>query len=115
MRQWGEPFEKKYIQFSQEQIQQIAENFHNWQCEGHEQTYHNEPKYCYSATLDEIEKKDWCLVPCKYIEFCNRDEQMYFDTRICQLQAEMSALLMQEEEGKQQLKTLSEKLGYSSI
>lgn len=30
LRQWGEPFEKKYIQFTQEQISQIAENFHNW-------------------------------------------------------------------------------------
>ena len=58
LRQWGEPFEKKYIQFSQEQIQQIAENFHNWQRVGYEQTYHDEPEYCYSATLDEIEKTD---------------------------------------------------------
>jgi type I restriction-modification system DNA methylase subunit len=31
LRQWGEPFEKKYTQFSSEQIQQIAENLHNWQ------------------------------------------------------------------------------------
>jgi type I restriction enzyme M protein len=45
LRQWGEPFEKKYIQFSPEQIQQIAENFHNWQREGYETTYHNEPEY----------------------------------------------------------------------
>ena len=31
LRQWGEPFEKKYIQFSSEQITDIARNFHNWQ------------------------------------------------------------------------------------
>ena len=36
LRQWGEPFEKKYIQFSTEQIQQIAENLHNWQRVGYE-------------------------------------------------------------------------------
>ena len=113
LRQWGEPFEKKYIQFSQEQIQQIAENFHNWQREGYEQTYHNEPEYCYSATLDEIEQKGWSLVPSKYIEFRNRDEQIDFDTKMRQLQAEMSDLLQQEEASKQELKALFEKLGYN--
>ena len=112
LRQWGEPFEKKYIQFSAEQIQQIAENFHNWQRMGFEQTYHNEPEYCYSATLDEIEKKGWSLVPSKYIEFRNRDEQIDFDSKMKQLQAEMRNLLQQEEESKQQLKDLFNSLGY---
>lgn len=112
LRQWGEPFEKKYIQFSTEQIQQIAENFHNWQRVGCEQTYHNEPEYCYSATLDEIEKKGWSLVPSKYIEFRNRDEQIDFDTKMKQLQAEMRDLLQQEEESNQQLKELFNSLGY---
>ena len=113
LRQWGEPFEKKYIQFSTEQIQQIAENFHNWQRIGYEDTYHNEPEYCYSASLDEIEKKGWSLVPSKYIVFRNRDEQIDFDTKMKQLQADMSALLKQEEESKLQLKDLFEKLVYS--
>ena len=113
LRQWGEPFEKKYIQFSQEQIQQIAENFHNWQHVGYEETYHNEPEYCYSATLDEIEQKGWSLVPSKYIEFRNRDEQIDFDTKMRQLQTEMHDLLQQEEASKQELKALFEKLDYS--
>ena len=112
LRQWGEPFEKKYIQFSQEQIARIAENFHNWQRRGYEQTYHNEPEYCYSATLDEIEQKGWSLVPSKYIEFVNRDEQIDYDTKMRQLQTEMRSLLQQEEESKQELKNLFEKLGY---
>lgn len=113
LRQWGEPFEKKYIQFSTEQIARIAENFHHWQCEGHESTYQNIPEYCYSATLDEIEKKGWSLVPSKYIEFKNRDEQIDFDTRMKQLQGELRELLQQEEESKQELKALFDKLGYS--
>ena len=112
LRQCGEPFEKKYIQFSAEQIQQIAENFHNWQRVGYEQTYHYEPEYCHSVTLDEIEKKGWSLVPSKYIEFCNRDEQIDFDTKMKQLQSEMRNLLQQEEENKLQLKELFNSLGY---
>ena len=113
LRQWGEPFEKKYIQFSPEQIQQIAENFHNWQREGYETTYNNEPEYCYSATIDEIEQKGWSLVPSKYIEFKNRDEQIDFDTKMRQLQADIRDLLQQEEASNKELKSLFEKLGYT--
>ena len=51
-------------------------------------------------------------MPSKYIEFRNRDEQIDFDTKMKQLQAEMRDLLQQEEESKRQLKELFEKLGY---
>lgn len=112
LRQWGEPFEKKYIQFTQEQISQIAENFHNWQREGYEQTYQNVPEYCYSATLEEIEAKGWSLVPSKYIEFKSRDEGIDFDSKMKELQAEMKELLKQEEESKKDLLNLFKELGY---
>ena len=112
LRQWGEPFEKKYIQFSSEQIARIAENFHNWQREGYEQTYQNVPEYCYSATLEEIEAKGWSLVPSKYIEFKNRDEGIDFDTQMKRLQGEMRELLRQEEESKRELSNLFKELGY---
>lgn len=112
LRQWGEPFEKKYIQFTQEQISQIAENFHNWQREGYKQTYQNVPEYCYSATLEEIEAKGWSLVPSKYIEFKSRDEGIDFDSRMKELQAEMKELLKQEEESKKDLLNLFKELGY---
>lgn len=112
LRQWGEPFEKKYIQFTQEQISQIAENFHNWQREGYKQTYQNVPEYCYSATLEDIEAKGWSLVPSKYIEFKSRDEGIDFDSRMKELQAEMKELLKQEEKSKIDLLNLFKELGY---
>jgi type I restriction enzyme M protein len=112
LRQWGEPFEKKYIQFSAEQISEIAQNIHNWQREGYETTYKNIPEYCYSASLDEIEKKSWSLVPSKYIEFKDRNEDFDFDGKMKELQSELGELLKQEEASKNELKELFEKLGY---
>lgn len=112
LRLWGEPFEKKYIQFSKELIAQIAENFHNWQREGYEQTYKDVPEYCYSATLEEIEAKGWSLVPSKFIEFKSRDEGVDFDTKMKELQTEMKDLLKQEEESRKELLNLFKELGY---
>ena len=113
LRQWGEPFEKKYIQFTPSQIAEIAENFHNWQREGHEATYKNVPEYCYSASLEEIEAKGWSLVPSKYIEFVNRDEGVDYDTKMKELQGEMKSLLAEEEKSRKELFKLFEELGYN--
>lgn len=112
LRQWGEPFEKKYIQFSEEHIRSIAANFHNWQREGWEQSYENVAEYCYSATLEEIASKNYSLVPSKYIEFVNRDEQVDFDQKMRGLQSELSALLKEETESRQELLDVFKNLGY---
>lgn len=112
LRQWGEPFEKKYVQFNEEEIQRIAATYHNWQQVDHEKTYSNEPEYCYSASVDEIEKKDFSLVPSKYIEFVNRDENIDFDDKMKSLQKEFTTLLKEETESKAKLLEVFKELGY---
>src|SRR5690606_7416886 len=97
LRQKGEPFEKKFIQFSEQDIEQIAATYHHWQQKGYEHTYANEPEYCYSASIEEIRKKDYSLVPSKYIEFVNRDESLDYDAQMQTLQAELKDLFLQEE------------------
>lgn len=110
LRQQGEPFEKKYIQFSEKQIQDIAQTFHIWQTD--KETYQDIPEYCYSANKSEIEKKDFSLVPSKYIEFVNRDENIDFDTKMKGLQTELKDLLQQEAQSKTDLQNVFKTLGY---
>ena len=110
LRQIGEPFEKKFIQFNQEHIQQIANTYHQWQSKNSD--YKNQAEYCYSATLDEVSKKDYSLVPSKYIEFVNRDENINFDEKMTTLQQELSELLKQDQESKQALLQVFKELGY---
>ena len=110
LRQKGEPFEKKYIQFSPTQIQDIAQTFHTWQTD--KETYQNIPEYCYSANKTEVEKKDFSLVPSKYIEFVNRDENIDFDTKMKGLQTDLKDLLAQETQSKADLQNVFKTLGY---
>lgn len=112
LRQWGEPFEKKFVQFSEADIQKITETYHNWQSTGFEKKYSNTPEYCYSASFEEIEKKDFSLVPSKYIEFVNRDENIDFDEKMKLLQNDFTALLKDEEKSKQELLKVFRELGY---
>lgn len=110
LRQMGSPYEKKYVQLTADDIARVAHTYHDWQRAG--DSYGDIPEYCYSATFDEIAEKNFSLVPSKYIEFVNRDDQIDFDSRMKQLQTEMRDLLAEEEKSKAELKALFEKLGY---
>jgi type I restriction enzyme M protein len=124
LRQIWEPFEKKYVQFSDDNIKQITNVYHNWQCQnltvgeqaltlkGIKQEYENIPEFCYSASFEEIAKKDFSLVPSKYIEFINRDENIDFDEKMASLQEEFSCILKEEEKSKNELLLVFKKLGY---
>jgi type I restriction enzyme M protein len=110
LRQKGVPFEKKYVQFDEENIENISNTYHVWQSDKDE--YEDIPEYCYSASKDEIIKKDYSLVPSKYIEFVNRDENIDFDTKMTTLQSEFTELLEEEEASKKELLEVFKELGY---
>jgi type I restriction enzyme M protein len=141
LRQMGEPFEKKFTQFSDEDIQKVTSTYHAWQTStmvndqwlmvndkrlmvnkeadsdiNHlpltTNHYKDIPEYCYSASFDEVAKKDFSLVPSKYIEFVNRDENIDFDEKMKSLQAEFAELLKAEAASKADLLSVFKELGY---
>jgi type I restriction enzyme M protein len=110
LREMGSPFEKKYIQLLEDDIDKVASTYHDWQLESN--SYEDEPEFCYSASIDEVRDKDYSLVPSKYIEFVNRDEIIDFDEKMSALQSEFSELLKKEEESKKELQNIFKDLGY---
>lgn len=108
LRQMGEPFEKKYTQFSDADIQKATSTYHQWQVEKIE----NIPEFCFSATLEEVVKKDFSLVPSKYIEFVNRDENIDFEDKMTTLKGEFGELLKAEAQSKNDLLNVFKELGY---
>jgi type I restriction enzyme M protein len=110
LRQKGIPMEKKFTQFSDDEIEEIAKTYHDWQQRNKE--YKNIPEFCYSASRDEVAKKDFSLVPSKYIAFVNRDENIDFDEKMQELQTEFSELLKEDEKSKKDLLEVFKNLGY---
>ena len=121
LRQKGIPFEKKYTQFSEEEIQEIAGTYHTWQClrqaqatsENKLKGYEDIPEFCYSATKEEVKAKDYSLVPSKYIAFVNRDEQIDYDDKMKALQQDITQLLQEEAQSKKDLLNVFKELGYA--
>ena len=110
LRQKGVPFEKKYTQFDKETIDEIASTYHLWKSD--KEQYNDIPEFCYSASKEEVIKKEYSLVPSKYIEFVNRDENIDFDTKMKTLQSEFKTLLEDEEKSKSDLLEVFKELGY---
>jgi type I restriction enzyme M protein len=115
LREVGIPFEKKFIQFSEDNILEITNTYHNWQssrASDFQNEYQDVPEFCYSASIDEIVAKDYSLVPSKYITFVNRDENIDFDDKMQKLKSEFSELLKAEAQSKNDLLTVFKELGY---
>jgi type I restriction enzyme M protein len=112
LRKMGIPFEKKFIQFSNEDIKKAVNTFHQWQQNDIEKNYRNTPEFCYSASIEEVCNKDFSLVPSKYIEFINRDESVDFDSKMKDLKTTVSELLKSENKSIKELLTVFKDLGY---
>lgn len=100
------------IELTEEDRAKVTSVYHAWQQEGYEETYQNVPEFCYSASFDEVAEKGFTLVPSRYIEFVNRDENIDFDTKMKTLQSELRDLLVAEEKSKADLLTVFKELGY---
>lgn len=112
LRQMGSPYEKKYIELTESDRAKVTAVYHNWQQEGFEETYKNVPEFCYSASFEEVKEKGFTLVPSRYIEFINHDENIDFDSKMKTLQKEMAQLLVEEEKSKAELLAVFKELGY---
>ena len=108
----GSPFEIKYTELTEDDIAKVTEVYHNWQQEGYQESYQDIPEFCYSASFDEVSEKGFTLVPSRYIEFINRDENIDFETKMKTLQTELTELLVAEEKSKADLLSVFKELGY---
>ena len=109
LRNLGEPYQKKFLQFSESAIQEIAATYHDWQ---ENEDFKNIPEFCYSAKKEEVISKDYNLVTSKYVEFVNRDENVDYSEKMSELQENVQTLLKQEKTTNENLLNVFKNLGY---
>lgn len=112
LRRVGVPFEKKYIEFDEETITRISSHYHAWQLQDWTKNYQDIEEFCKSISSDEIQKKDYSLVPSKYIDFKNIEENFNFDEKMNDIRTELLSLFLEEEKLKQNVVDVFKSLGY---
>ena len=117
LRQWKEnPVkgeQKKKVRLISEQIERVADIYHQWQLEGTDGNNFAVPELYRSVGIDEIEQNNWTLVPSKYIEFIDHDLEIDYPKEMVRIQQEMKELMEREKESQQMLEEAFKGIGYS--
>jgi len=115
LRRWGSEYEKKYVELTEKDIEDVALNYHKWQTSTSSASqggYRDVPEFCKSASFEDVEANDFSLVPSKYIEFVDKDSGIDFDTEMKRIQKDFTTLLKEEKDSQNQLIKAFKTLGY---
>lgn len=112
LRKMGHVYDKKYIEFTPDDQEKIAEIYHNWKSIDKESKYCDVKELCYSATKEEIKEKDYSLITSKYIKFNKQTNIDDYDDRMKNIQIELSKTLKKESETRNKVIKVLEDLGY---
>lgn len=101
---------KKKTVLVDDQIEKIKQLYFDWQSENG--NYKDIPEYCKSATLNEIAKQNYNLVPSKYIEFIDHDLEIDYEKEMKRIQEEMRGIILDEEKSQSMLIEAFRGIGY---
>jgi len=108
------PGSRKQKAFSEEEIRQIAQTYHNWRgTQWGEGEYADVPGYCKSASLADIEQHGFALTPGRYVGATDfEDDDEGFAEQMAKLTGELSALLKRGGELEANLRSQARRIGY---
>ncbi len=116
LRKWTENSvkgeQKKKVLLTKEQIQRVADLYHQWQMEGTDGSNFAEPELYRSVGIEEIEQNGWTLVPSKYIEFIDHDLEIDYPKEMARIQEEMKELMKREKNSQKMLIEAFKGIGY---
>ncbi len=100
----GKMASRKLRVFEDEDIDRIADTYHNWRTEGKD--YEDVDGFCKSATKEEVQKQDYKLTPGIYVGVeAEEDDGIPFEVKMAGLKAELIEQFKKGEELKEQILT----------
>ncbi len=108
------PGSRKQKEFSEFEIRQIAQAYHNWRgTQWAEGIYEDAPSFCKSATLAEIEQHNYVLTPGRYVGATDvEDDDEAFEEQMATLTGELAALFGRGQKLETEVREQLGKVGY---
>jgi type I restriction enzyme M protein len=94
-REIGHLINRRTLQFSEEDIQRIADTYHHWRNVDGE--YEDIPGYCVSASIAEVIEKNYVLTPGRYVGLPDEEDDFVFEERFTELTTEIHNFFQEEE------------------
>ena len=113
LRTWNNNiYEKKYVQFSHEQIEAVRGIYLDWQMKPEAAEGYARPELYYAAKKEEIAAKGYSLVPSRYIAFVDRDTELDYQTALATAGVKVRELIERQQENLKNLLEAFKVLGY---
>jgi type I restriction enzyme M protein len=94
-RNMGHLINRRTREFSPEDIQKIADTYHQWR--NKEGNYEDVPGYCASVSIAKVAELDYVLTPGRYVGLPEEEDDFNFAERFSALKAEFEEQLKEEE------------------
>ncbi len=102
--------DRTHREFTDEDIQKIADTYHNWR---KSEEYEDVKGYCKSADIEEVEKHNFTLTPGRYVGIPDEeDDGIPFEEKMADLTKRLSEQMDQEEASNLEIKKQLKKIGF---
>jgi type I restriction enzyme M protein len=110
-RNLGHMIDRRVRELSEEDIQKIADTYHNWR---NNQGYEDVQGFCKEATIDEISENDYILTPGRYVGIEEvEDDGIPFDEKMTRLTTELYSLFEESHKLEGEICKKLAAIGYS--
>ena len=97
-RNLGHLINRRTRELADEDIQKIAETYHNWRASTGSATHYEDiPGFCASASISKVKELDYVLTPGRYVGLPDEEDDFNFEERFSALKAEFEEQLKEEE------------------
>ncbi len=110
-RNMGTMIDRRHRELSDEDIVKISSTYHAWRSKNGK--YKNEPGFCKSAKIEEVQKHGHILTPGRYVGAADIEEDPeVFDEKMLRLTAELSSQFKKSADLEKEIRNNLEKVGY---
>jgi len=94
-RNMGHLINRRTREFSKEDIEKVAETYHNWR--NPDGKYEDVKGFCNSTPIEQVRKLDYVLTPGRYVGLPDNEDDFDFKERFTKLKLELEEQLKEEE------------------
>jgi len=94
-RNLGHLINRRTREFTKEDVQKIAETYHNWR--NPDGDYENVPGFCNSTPIKKVKELDYVLTPGRYVGLPEEEDDFEFNEQFSKLKAELDEQMKEED------------------